>query len=80
MRRLGDHDAPRSFGPQSSAIPVGGGLGILAAIALLSAVAVTVPEVAFWATVAMPASAVIGIGYVLVRRWTAKPPIDLHLS
>jgi hypothetical protein len=79
MRRLSDHDLPRSFGPQSTAIPVGGGLGILLAVALLTGVAVTVPEVGFWATVAMPASAVIGIGYVVIRRLTNKPPIDLHL-
>ena len=80
MRRLSDHDSPRSWGPQSTAIPVGGGLGILLAIALLAGVAVTVTEVGFWATVAMPASALIGIGYVIVRRLTSKPPIDLHLS
>lgn len=80
MRRLSDHDLPRNWGPQTTAIPVGGGLGILGAIALLAGVAITVPEVGFWATVAMPASAVIGILYVIVRRHTAKPPIDLHLS
>jgi hypothetical protein len=80
MQRLSNHDLPRSFGPQSTAIPVGGGLGMLGAIALLAGVAITVPEVGFWATVAMPASAVIGILYVVVRRCMAKPPIDLHLS
>ncbi len=80
MRRLGDHDAPRSFGPQSSAIPVGGRLGILGAIALLTGVALTVPEVAFWATVVLPASAVLGIAYVLISRRSAKPPTTLHLS
>ena len=53
---------------------------MLGAIALLAGVAITVPEVGFWAMVAMPASAVIGILYVVVRRRMSKPPIDLHLS
>ncbi len=80
MRKLSDQDSPRSWGPQTTAIPVGGGLGILLAIALLAGVAVAVPEVGFWATVAMPVSVVIGIGYMIVRRMTTKPPIKLHLS
>ena len=68
MRRLSDHDSPRSWGPQSTAIPVGGGLGILLAIALLAGVAVTVPEVGFWATVAMPAVTVFWSILNMVQR------------
>jgi hypothetical protein len=79
MHRLSDHDLPRNWGPQSTAIPVGGGLGILLAVALLAGVAIAVPEVGFWATVVMPVSSLFGVVYVVVRRWKSKPLIDLHL-
>jgi hypothetical protein len=77
MKRLSDHDAPRNWGPQTTAIPVGGGLGILGAVALLFGVAYEVPEVQMWALLAMPASLIISAAYLLWRRSTSRPPTTL---
>jgi len=81
MKRYSDHDSPRSWGPQSTAIPVGGTLAwMIGAGALLFGVAYEVPEVRVWATLALPASLVISIAYIAVMRWKSKPPTSLHLD
>lgn len=81
MRRLSDHDSSRSWGPQSTAIPVGGSIAwIVGAAALLFGVASEVPEVQMWVTLALPASLVISLGYIVVRRWRSQPPTALNLQ
>ena len=81
MKRYSDHDSPRSWGPQSTAIPVGGTIAwMIGAGALLLGVAYEVPEVRFWATIALPASLLISVAYVAVQRWGSKPPTSLHLN
>ncbi|WP_041855640.1 hypothetical protein [Candidatus Korobacter versatilis] len=81
MKRLSDHDSPNSWGPQSTAIPVGGTIAwMIGAGALLFGVAYEVPEVRIWATIALPASLVISIAYVVVKRWRSQPPTSLHLN
>jgi len=81
MKRFSDHDSARSWGPQSTAIPVGGTIAwMVGAGALLFGVAYEVPEVRIWATVALPASLVISVAYVALRRWRSQPPTTLHLD
>jgi hypothetical protein len=80
MQRPVHRDSPRSWGPQSTAIPVGGGLGILAGLGLMFGVAYEVPEVRMWALLAMPASLVISLVYVVVQRASSRPPTTLHLD
>jgi sugar phosphate permease len=81
MRRLSDHDLPRTWGPQSTAIPVGGTIAwMVGVIALLFGVASEVPEVRAWAIFALPASLVISFGYIVVRRWRSRPPTTLNLN
>ena len=53
---------------------------MVGAVALLFAVAIEVPEVGMWAMYALPASLVISLGYILVRRWKEQPPTTLNLD
>ncbi len=81
MKRFSDQDSPRSWGPQSTAIPLGGTLAwMFGAAALLFGVAYEVPEVRIWATYALPASLVISLAYIVTKRWTSRPPTSLHLD
>ena len=62
-------DEPRSWGPNVSRIPVGGGIGgLLVAAALMIGVMIAVPVARLWLFISLPVGILIALVLYLVRR------------
>jgi hypothetical protein len=62
-------DQPRSWGPNMSRIPVGGGLGgVLVAVALMVGVLIAVPAARLWLFISVPIGIVVALIMYIARR------------